>query len=214
MQDLVHWLRDHNASLPKESRTGVYGLDLYGLGASLASVIKYLDHVDPEMAERARRRYGCLEPWVEDPAEYGLASMRAGFRSCEKGVISMLRDLLKKRLDYAARTDDGEEFHSAEQNARLVADAEHYYKSMYYRDDPSWNIRDRHMFDTLARLLKFRDGKVVVWAHNSHLGDARFTGMKKRGELNLGQLTREVFGDEATIVGCSTHTGTVAAAHH
>ena len=143
------------------------------------------------MAERARRRYGCLEPWVEDPAEYGLASMRTGFQLCEKGVIALLCDFLRKRLDYAARTDAGEEFHSAEQNARSVVDAEHYYKSMYYRDDPSWNIRDKHIFNTLARLLKFRDGKVVVWAHNWHLGDARFTGMKVRGELNLGQLTRE-----------------------
>ena len=143
MQDLIHWLRDHNASIPQESRTGVYGLDLYSLGTSLAAVIKYLDRVDPDMAERARRRYGCLQPWVDDPAKYGLASLHPDFQSCERGVIAMLRDLLRKRMEYSARTDDGEEFHSAEQNARLVADAERYYKSMYYQDDVSWNLRDR-----------------------------------------------------------------------
>jgi erythromycin esterase-like protein len=215
MQDLVHWLRDRNAALPMAERAGLFGLDLYSLGVSLGAVIQYLDHVDPEMAQKARRRYACMQPYAEEPSGYGLASlMSPEFKDCETKVTSMLRDLMKKRLDYASAQDDTEEFHSAEQNARLVADAERYYKSMYYRDDPSWNLRDRHMFETLARLIKFRGGKVVVWAHNSHLGDARYTGMSKRGELNLGQLCREVFGDQVAILGCGTHTGTVAAAHN
>lgn len=216
MQDLVHWLHDHNDVLPAAERAGMYGLDLYSLGTSIDAVIKYLDHVDPGMAQTARGRYAFLEGWSEDPQEYGLAAtMLRGneFQSCEKKVVAMLRDLLKKRLEYSVRNDDGEEFHSAEQNARLVADAEKYYRSMYYADDSSWNLRDQHMFETLARLRKFRGGKVVVWAHNSHLGDARYTGMSRRGELNLGQLCRESFGNDVALLGCGTHTGTVAAAH-
>ncbi|RDL37530.1 uncharacterized protein BP5553_04963 [Venustampulla echinocandica] len=213
MQDLVHWLRDRNAALPKTERSGVFGLDLYSIGTSLDAVIKYLDQVDLEMAQKARRRYGCIQPYVDEPSRYGLESLLSpDFENCEKKIIAMLRDLMKKRLDYSSMHEDGEEFHSAEQNALLVADAEKYYKSMYHRDDPSWNLRDKHMFETLVRLMKFRGGKVIVWAHNSHLGDARYTGMSKRGELNLGQLCREVFGDETIILGCGTHTGTVAAA--
>src|SRR2546423_3129823 len=214
-QDFVHWLREYNAGISKDQRAGCYGLDLYSLGASLSAVIRYLDRVDPKMANIARRRYGCLERWVEDPSAYGLASMSPGFASCEKAVVSMLQELLKKRLEYAAKKPDGEEFHSAEQNARLVVDAEKYYKAMYYRDDKSWNLRDTHMFETLQRLIKFRkNARAVIWAHNSHLGDARYTSMGKRnGEVNLGQLCRENFGSDVAIVGCGTHTGTVAAAH-
>lgn len=214
MQDFTHWLRDYNAAKPQSERAGVYGLDLYSLGASRGEVIKYLDSIDPSMAKTARRRYACLDPWVDDLAEYGMASMMsAEFKSCEAKVISVLSDLLKRRLEYSRMHGNGDEYHSAEQNARLVVDAERYYRSMFYADDKSWNLRDGHMFDSLSRLLKFRGGKVVVWAHNSHLGDARYTDMSKRGELNLGQLCREAFGNEVFILGCGTHTGTVAAAH-
>lgn len=215
MQDLVHWLRDYNATIPNERRAGCYGLDLYSLGASLHAVIRYLDSVDPKMAKLARRRYGCLERWVDDPSAYGLASMIGGFETCEKTVINMLMKLLQKRLEYSAVNQDGEEFHSAEQNARLVVDAERYYRAMYYRDNKSWNLRDTHMFETLQRLMEFKkNAKAVVWAHNSHLGDARYTGMgRRKGEINLGQLCRENFGQDVAIVGCGTHTGTVAAAH-
>ncbi|KFY22548.1 hypothetical protein V493_06519 [Pseudogymnoascus sp. VKM F-4281 (FW-2241)] len=214
MQDFVHWLRGWNEDQSSRDRAGVYGLDLYSMGTSRDAVTKYLDSVDPVLAETARRRYACLDPWVEDPAEYGIASlMSPKFQSCEPQITSVLRDLLQRRLDYAIAINDGEEFHSAEQNARLVADAEVYYRSMYYADDKSWNIRDRHMFDTLSRLAKFRTGGIVVWAHNSHLGDARYTDMTRRGELNLGQLSREVFGNQVAILGCGSHDGTVAAAH-
>ena len=140
-------------------------------------------------------------------------SLSPDFEPCEKAVISMLRVLLRHRLEYSLWIHDIEELCSSEQNARLMADAERYYRSMYYSDDRSWNMRDTHMFESLARLMKFREGTVVVWAHNSHLWDARYTNMSKRRELNLGQLCRETFGKDVSIVGCLTHTGTVAAAH-
>ncbi|KAJ9300754.1 hypothetical protein DTO271G3_1918 [Paecilomyces variotii] len=216
MQDLVEWMRDRNSKLPAEKRAGFYGLDLYSMGASIRAVIDYLDRIDPEAAKVARRRYGCLQRWVDDPTMYGLASVQ-GLESCERQVVQMLRELLEKRLQYSADTHDGEEFHSSEQNAFLVRDAEAYYKSMYYSSASSWNLRDTHMFETLRRLLQFKpsDSKAIIWAHNSHCGDARYTAMgSRRNEVNIGQLCREHFGREnVTILGCGTHTGTVAAAH-
>ncbi|KAK2789029.1 hypothetical protein FQN52_006396 [Onygenales sp. PD_12] len=218
VQDFVHWMRDHNANLPMERRTGFYGLDLYSMGVSIQSILKYLDRVDPAMAKLARQRYGCLQPWVEDPAQYGLATLTdPHMESCEKQIIQMLRDLLKKRLEYSAEQHDGEEFRSTEQNAYVVADAEAYYKAMYSRSADSWSLRDSHMFETLRRLLNAKPAasKAVVWAHNSHIGDARYTSMgTRRDELNLGQLCRQNLGREnVALVGCCTHTGTVAAAH-
>lgn len=216
MQDLVEWMRDHNANLPMEKRAGFYGLDLYSMGASIRAVIDYLDGVDPQAAKAARKRYGCLEPWVDDPASYGLASLH-GMEDCEAGVVRMLRDILEKRLQYTvADVPDGEEYHSGEQNAHLVKDAEKYYKSMYYSSATSWTLRDTHMVNTLQRLLSHKpEGKALVWAHNSHVGDARYTSMGiRRNEVNVGQLCRERFGKEnVVIIGCGTHTGTVAAAH-
>lgn len=218
MQDFVHWMRDHNAGQPPQKRAGIYGLDLYSMGTSIDAVIKYLDRVDPSMAKVARQRYGCLQPWVEDPSAYGFANYtRVGMKSCEEQVIKMLRDLLQKRLEYAARSHDGDEFHSTEQNAYLVADAEHYYRAMYSSRADSWSLRDSHMFETLQRLIKHKpaSSKAVVWAHNSHIGDARYTSMgRHRNELNIGQLCRENLGREnVALVGCGTHTGTVTAAH-
>lgn len=218
VQDVVHWLRDHNAQRRPENRAGFYGLDIYGMGRSIKSIVRYLDKVDPEMAKVARRRYGCLQPWADDPAQYGLAIyVDQGMKTCEGAVVKMLRELLEKRLEYSADIHNGEEFHSAEQNAYLVADAESYYRAMYHSSADSWSLRDSHMFETLRRLLNRNpeSSKAVVWAHNSHLGDARYTSMgRQRGELNLGQLCRENIGrGNVALVGCSTHTGTVAAAH-
>lgn len=218
IQDFVHWMRDYNATMPSNQRAGFYGLDLYSLNASIQAVIGYLDRVDPKMGKIARQRYGCLQPWVEEPQEYGLATvMGTGMESCESDVIQMLRDLLRKRLQYSAEEHDGEEFHSTEQNAYVIADAESYYKSMYSSSADSWSLRDSHMFETLRRLLNNKPptSKAVVWAHNSHVGDARYTSMgTRRGELNLGQLCRENFGQESVaLIGIGTHTGTVAAAH-
>lgn len=215
-QSFVDWLRIHNASLPVEKRTSVAGLDLYSLGASMHAVQDYLNKVDPETAKLAKKRYSCLEPWVDDPAAYGRQAFLRGTAPCEAGVVQMLKDLLAKRIAIENEGGgDSEEFFNAEMNARLVRDAERYYRSMYYGADDSWNQRDTHFFNTLLRVLEFRQGsKVVVWAHNSHVGDARYTGMgESRNELNIGQLCKEHFGDDCAIIGCCTHTGTVAAAH-
>src|SRR4051812_3402674 len=209
----VGWLREHNRRVGEDRRAGFYGLDIYSLADSIEAVLAYLDKTDPQAAGIARQRYGCLTPWQQDPAVYGRAALSRGYGECEKAVIATLTDLLGKRLDYAAKGD--EHFFDAVQNAQLVASAERYYRIMYYGGAESWNLRDRHMFDTLTRLLEHRGpaSKAVVWAHNSHIGDARFTDMGKvRDELNLGQLCRERFGEQAAMIGFGTHAGTVAAA--
>jgi protein-L-isoaspartate(D-aspartate) O-methyltransferase len=211
--ELVEWLREYNRDKPDpQTRVSFHGLDLYTLDASAAEVIRYLERVDPVAARAARERYGCLTPWEGDPAAYGRAALIGQYRDCEDGVVQTLQALLAKRLQYAA--SDGDEFLNAVQNARLVAGAERYYRVMYYGSRASWNLRDRHMFETLEALLDFRggDSKIVVWAHNSHLGDARATEMAARGELNVGSLCRERFGDQVFAVGFGTNVGTVAAA--
>ncbi|MBJ3763718.1 erythromycin esterase family protein [Maribius pontilimi] len=212
-EDFVKSLRAHNAHLPEDRRVGFHGLDLYNMNASIAAVLDYLDRVDPAAAKVARKRYGCLSPWSREPAAYGRAALTHGFAICEGAVNTILVDLLKRELDYATR--DGDRFFDAAQNARLVANAERYYRAMYYGSHVSWNLRDSHMFETLKQILEHGgpDTKVVIWAHNSHIGDARFTDMgQSRGELNIGQLTREAFGDDAALIGFGTATGTVAAA--
>jgi len=209
----VRWLRGHNQRLPTARRTAFYGLDLYNMRASMAAVLSYLDRVDPKAAKAARQRYACLDPWSQEPAAYGRASLSEGYALCEGPVLGILRDMVRHALDYAEH--DGERFFDAAQNARVVADAERYYRVMYYGSHESWNLRDRHMFETLDHILALRGptSKAVVWAHNSHIGDARFTDMgAERGELNIGQLCRERFGREAALIGLGTHTGTVMAA--
>jgi len=213
VQDFVHWLREYNQDLPSEERVAVFGLDLYSMRASIHAVIDYLDVMDKEMAKEARDRYTSLLSWAGREHEYGIRMTRSFLESCEDDVIQMLLSLLKKRLEFSAKIHDGERFFSAEQNALVVVDAEEYYRKMFYSDEITWNLRDLHMFGTLKRLLNFRKTKAVVWAHNSHLGDARETDMgMRRGEINIGQLCREQL-DKVAIVGCGTHEGTVAAAH-
>ena len=218
VEAFVAWLRAHNAGRPAARRAGFHGLDLYSLHRSIRAVVDYLDRVDPEAARVARTRYGCLAPWMHEPAEYGRMALGSGHALCEAPVLKMLHELLERRLDYAAR--DGEHFRDAAQNARLVRNAEAYYRAMYNSSEASWNLRDQHMFETLSHLLEARGpgSRAVVWAHNSHIGDARQTDMGRvRGELNLGQLCREHFGDDvaaggAALIGFCTHAGTVAAA--
>jgi protein-L-isoaspartate(D-aspartate) O-methyltransferase len=210
----VEWMRGHNEKVPeRDARAGFYGLDLYNMSGSIAAVLAYLETVDPEAAKVARERYGCLTPWQREPSTYGRAVLTTGYRKCEEAVIKQCRELLQRRLDYAA--EDGASFLDAAQNARLIASAERYYRIMYYGGPESWNLRDTHMFETLEHLLEARgpSSKAVVWAHNSHIGDARYTEMGiVREELNIGQLCRERFGNEAALIGFGTHTGTVAAA--
>lgn len=209
--EFVAWLRRHNRSAA--APCGFYGLDIYNMGGAIEAVLNYLDKVDPEAASVARQRYGCLTPWQKDPSTYGRAVLTAGYRKCEEEVLRQCRALLEEEFRYAAA--GGDEFLDAAQNARLVAAAERYYRVMYYGGAESWNLRDSHMFDTMANLLAWRGGeaKAVVWAHNSHIGDARHTEMgAARDELNLGQLARERFGRDAALIGMGMDGGTVTCA--
>ncbi|HEY0129841.1 MAG TPA: protein-L-isoaspartate(D-aspartate) O-methyltransferase [Allosphingosinicella sp.] len=209
----VRWLRAHNGGRPHEAMAGFYGLDLYNLGASIRAVIDFLDEADPAAAKVARERYGCLRPWAHDPAAYGRVAITEGYGRCEVGVVQMLRELMTRRMDCLSPECD--EWLDAAANARLIKNAEQYYRVMYYGSAESWNLRDTHMFETLCQLLEAKgpDSKAVVWAHNSHIGNAAHTEMGQvREELNIGQLVKERFGDRARLIGFGTHTGTVAAA--
>ncbi len=211
--EFTHWLKAHNEKIDApEQQVGFYGLDLYSLYSSIEMVLNYLEKVDPETAQVARVRYGCLMPWASDPGMYGQVTITRQYRECEEDVLATLQDLLRKRMDYSMA--DGERFFDAEQNARLVANAERYYRTMYYAENSSWNQRDQHMFDTLRSVLAFRgpQSKAVIWEHNSHIGDARATQMSARGEFNIGQLVRQKYPDEAYLIGFGTDHGTVAAA--
>lgn len=213
MLTFTHWLHDYNNKIKSlEQKVGFYGLDLYSLYGSIESVLSYLQDIDPKTAEIARERYGCLMPWAGEPSLYGRAVITQQHRDCEAEVLKNLQDLLKKRLEYAAANE--ERFFDAKQNAKLIVDAERYYRTMYYAEDSSWNQRDQHMMDTLQAVLDFKgsESKAVVWAHNSHIGDARATQMSARGELNIGQLARQKFGDKVYNIGFGTDHGTVAAA--
>ena len=212
VRDFVNWLREHNAATKHEARVAFHGLDLYSLYVSICSVLNYLDQVDPEAAKVARQRYGCLTPWQGDPATYGHAALTGSYRTCEPHVVRALKDLLEKRVAYTEH--DGERFFDAVQNARLVTNAERYYRIMYYGSRASWNLRDEHMFTTLKNLLAFygTGSKAIVWAHNSHVGDSAATEMALRGEHNIGHLCRQEFGGSAYLVGFGTNSGTVAAA--
>ena len=213
VRTFAEWARRHNQGVTDpDRRVGFYGLDLYSLFASADAVIRYLETVDVEAARTAIQRYGLLTPWQTDPAAYGHAAVTGRYASCEDEVARMLTELLERRLAYSAK--DGERFLDAVQNARVVANAERYYRVMYRGSIESWNLRDQHKFDTLSELLAFRGpaSKAVVWAHNSHLGDASATEMGARGEHNVGQLCRRAWGDRAYLVGFGTDHGTVAAA--
>lgn len=209
----VDWLHDHNGGVvDPRRRVSFHGLDIYSLFRSRDAVLSHLDRVDPEAAALARTRYSCLTPWEHDPASYGRAVLTAGLASCETAVVATLTDLLRRRLDYA--TELGDDFIDAAQNALIVANAERYYRIMYHGSTESWNLRDLHMFETLQLLRSHRgpDAKIVVWEHNSHIGDASATEMGARGEHNVGLLTRREYGDDAFLVGFGTHDGRVAAA--
>jgi protein-L-isoaspartate(D-aspartate) O-methyltransferase len=212
VREFIDWLRAHNADVALDRRVAFHGLDLYSLYNSISSVLEYLDRVDPRTAKIARLRYGCLTPWQSDPATYGHAALSGNFQTCEQEVTSMLTDLMRKRQAYSEH--DGERFLDVLQNARLVANAERYYRTMYYGSRASWNLRDSHMFETLKNLLQFHGptSKAIVWAHNSHVGDSTATEMAARNEYNIGNLCRQGFGNSCYSIGFGTNTGTVAAA--
>jgi erythromycin esterase-like protein len=218
--DFVGWLRAYNDDLPDDSqKAGFYGLDLYSLHTSMEAVLSYLQKVDPQGAIRARERYSCFDHFGEVSQSYGYATAFGIAESCENEVVDQLTELNRRATELANR--DGrvaaDEFFIAEQNARLVKNAEQYYRTMYRSDVSSWNLRDRHMVETLTSLEQHLSGngkpaKIVVWEHNSHLGDARATEMSRRGEWNVGQLVREKYGQEAYLIGFTTYNGTVTAA--
>jgi protein-L-isoaspartate(D-aspartate) O-methyltransferase len=197
VREFVDWLRSHNAGATPDDRVAFYGLDLYSLYNSIQSVLNYLDRVDPKTAAVARQRYGCLTPWQSDPTVYGHATLTGQYRTCEQEVTSMLSDLMQKRRAYAEH--DGARFLDAMQNARLVANAERYYRTMYYGSRASWSFHGPH-------------SKGIVWAHNSHVGDSSATEMSARDEYNIGHLCRQEFGDASYSIGFGTNSGTVAAA--
>jgi erythromycin esterase-like protein len=208
---LVRWLHGHNRLLSDGAQAGIYGLDLYNLHGSMQAVIGFLEERDPTLAKEARERYACLAPFSRDPARYGAMAMSAGHAFCADGAVAMLAELLERQC----LGGDCDEWLDAAANARLVKNAEGYYRAMFEGSEESWNLRDTHMFETLCQLLEAKgpNAKAVVWAHNSHIGDARATAMgRERGELNIGQLAKERFGAEARLIGFGTHVGTVAAA--
>jgi len=215
---LVEWLRTRNASYANVEHAGFYGMDLYSLHASIDAVLEYLWRVDPDAARRARERYSCFEHFGDDPQAYGYATS-LGAESCEDAVVRQLVELTRTARKSGGYPDPSavDELFVAEQNARLVKNAERYYRAIFRGRVSSWNLRDTHMADTVDALLTHmgRDGheaKLVIWAHNSHLGDARATEMGNRGEVNVGQLLRERHGDRVLNVGFTTHAGTVTAA--
>ncbi len=220
--DLVNWLRAHNAHVASTvRRVAFHGLDLYSLRQSMHAVIAYLDAEDPEAAERARQRYACIDHMADDPQRYGYATSFGMQPHCEEEVMRQLVELTRD-ADLHAREPGGQvpdELFYAQQNARVARNAESYYRSMFRGRDESWNVRDSHMAETLEALREHisqragRPGRIVVWAHNSHLSDARATEMGEHGQLNLGQLVRERYRPEDTfLLGFTTHTGTVTAA--
>jgi erythromycin esterase-like protein len=217
VRDFIVWLREFNAGLPPWRQVGFYGMDLYSLFASVREVLAYLERADPEAAQRARRRYACFDHFQQNLQAYGYAAgFGTGF-SCEEAVVAQLTELLRSRVDTPDDGDPDALFH-AQQNARLVRNAEQYYRAMFRGRASSWNLRDLHMADTLQALsahLQERGGappRMAVWAHNSHLGDASATEMGDMGEWNVGQLARDRWGNDAMLVGFSTHHGTVTAA--
>ncbi len=220
VRDFVEWLREYNAAVPDGLRkVGFYGLDLYSLHSSIEAVVDYLDRIDPEAAQRARFRYGCFDHFGEDPQTYGYAASIGASETCQAEVVEQLTELRRRAEEYMRR--DGfvaeDECFFADQNARVVRNAERYYRAMFGGRQESWNLRDRHMAETLDGLARHLarhgdDARIAVWEHNSHIGDARATEMGRRGELNLGQLARERYKDRAVLVGFTTYTGTVSAA--
>ncbi|HEX2100847.1 MAG TPA: erythromycin esterase family protein, partial [Candidatus Synoicihabitans sp.] len=217
--EFVEWLHDHNAALPARDRAGVYGLDLYSLRASMQAVVEFLRRVDPPAAEAARRSYACFDRFDGGTEAYGWAMSRLDDGTCEEAVVRELVALRERQQEILRREggDLVDEFFSAEQNARLARNAERYYRTMFLGRVASWNVRDHHMAETLDELLDHlkrtgRPPKLVVWAHNSHVGDARATELGEDGEVTLGQLVRERHEGRARSIGFTTHQGTVLAA--
>ena len=210
--ELTEWLRAHNDPLPADRKAGFFGLDVYSLWESMHHVIEYLDRMDPEMARAARSAYSCFEPYDEDAHEYARATALVP-ASCEDEAVRILSSLRSRSADLADEGPDA--FFDAEQNALVARNAELYYRTMVRGGAASWNVRDHHMVETLYRLMHHHgpEAKAIVWEHNTHIGDARFTDMARSGMVNVGQLVRQAHeGDGVVLVGLGTRRGTVIAA--
>ena len=218
--DFVAWLREYNDGLPGGAgKVGFHGLDLYSIWRSMEEVVRYLDEVDPAAAGRARERYACFGHFGRDARAYGRQTALQGAEPCERDAVAQLMEL--RGLAARSAPEDGEldedmRFY-AEQNARLVVEAERHYRAIFRAGEDSWNLRDRHMAQTLDELIAHARGsdpqaKAVVWEHNSHVGDARATDMAELGQVSVGQLVRERHAERVLIVGFTTYTGTVTAA--
>ena len=209
---LVDWMHEHNRSLPEDRQAGFYGLDVYSLWDSMRAVTEYLQRIDPQLARTAIRAYNCFEPYAEDAQEYARATALVP-TSCESEAVSVLRRLRERAPEFAG--DGRESYFNAEQNALVARNAELYYRTMVRGGPGSWNVRDLHMTETLDRLMAHHGprAKAIVWEHNTHVGDARFTDMARAGMVNVGQVVRERHGrDGVLLVGFGTHRGTVIAA--
>jgi erythromycin esterase-like protein len=197
----VRWLRDYNLGHAYEDMAGFYGLDLYNLSGSMRAVIDFLEREDPEAAKLARKRYGCLEPWAENPARYGAVALSEGYARCEVGVAEMMRELTQRNFN--CLTEACDEWLDAAANARLVKNAEAYYRVMYHGSEESWNLRDTHMFETLCHLLEGKGSspKAIVWAHNSHIGNPQTERQSHYAEAVLPkQFDAFVWFDETHAV--------------
>lgn len=219
--NFIDWLRAYNNAMPSPAGTaGFYGLDLYSMYASIGEVLHYLDKIDPEAAQRARFRFGCFEHFDTDSQRYGYAAGFGLSASCQNDVVAQLRELQANAATYLRHDgpEAADEFFHAHQNARLVVNAEEYYRTMFRGRVSSWNLRDRHMMDMLDALARHlsntggKPAKIVVWEHNSHIGDARATEVGSQGEWTVGQLARELYGSDTRLIGFTTYQGTVAAA--
>jgi len=219
VEDFIYWLHQHNTTLENSNKIGFYGLDLYSLNASIEVIIKYLEKEDKEAAERAKERYSCFDHFKEELQQYGLAASLGITQSCEDAVVEQLVEINSNALFHLKQNGAvEEEYFDIEQNAFLIKNAEKYYRSMFSNKTSSWNVRDTHMASTLDNLYKYlsyklnKPAKIIVWAHNSHIGDARYTEFGQIGQLNIGQLAREKYKDKVALIGFLTHSGTVSAA--
>jgi erythromycin esterase-like protein len=218
--NFIDWLRGWNDARASEARAGFYGLDLYSLFTSMEEVLRYLEQVDPAAADEARKRYACFDHYGDDSQQYAYAAGLGNSESCQREVIAQLQEMQQRAADYMRRNGiaASDAFFYAQQNARLVKNAEEYYRTMFRGRVSSWNLRDRHMSETLDALAvhlgetRGQPPKIVVWEHNSHVGDARATEIGRLGEWNVGELSRQRYGDDACLIGFSTYEGWVTAA--
>ncbi|ANE49875.1 erythromycin esterase family protein [Flavisolibacter tropicus] len=206
---LAEWLREYNQHLPQNQKVGFYGLDVYSLWDSMREMVLYLEKEDPQAAQVAKKAIRCFEPYEDNEHAYARVSLTE--LSCRDKVLALLKEVRSKAVFLDGDPEAG---FNTEQNALIAVNAEKYYRSMMSFDNESWNVRDTHMMETLDRLMRFHgdNAKGIVWEHNTHIGDARATSMKRAGMINIGQLAREQYGiNKVYLVGFGSYQGSVIA---